>query len=771
MSSSPITPGSFSELNFGDWQMPTQILRTSGEILVNTTTANAQEFPQIATLANGDFAVTWVDGSRIGSLGGDTGAVRAQVFTPGGTPVGQQIAVTPASQDAQESPDVTALTGGRFVLTWGDKHGGIGIDIDVKEQLFEADGTPVGSAVTVNTVTTDLQHSQSTTALAGGGYVVTWNDNSSPSVKARIFDANGTPTTAEILVHTGGQEPHVATLSNGFVIAWLQSASPQRTVETQRFDANGATVGSEMTADTVANSGLLSPDVTVLSNGGYVVTWMAQASGASDYDIKARAFDAAGTALGSEFLVNTATTGDQSSQKVTALSGGGFVVTWNDNSGGVGGATGDNDSWAVKAQVFDAGGTKVGSELLVNTATAGAQDSQQIVALSNGDFVVTWDDNNGHPQGNVGAYDVKAQVFDASGTKVGSELLVNTALAGDQLLAKVTALSDGGFAVTWQDGSHGVGGASGDTDGNAIKAQIFSVHDGQPAVANDFNHDGLSDILWRHSSGAVSEYQMNGTTILDGGGFVSQPATSWSIKGTGDFNGDGFTDILWHNLDGTTSEYQMNGTAILDQGGFISNPGTDWNIQGVGDFNGDGLSDILWRRNDGTVREDFMHGTSIIGGGVVSQPSAGWNIQGVGDFNGDGHSDILWRNNDGTVAEYLMNGTDIIGGGFVSKPGSDWTILGVGDFNGDHHDDILWRNTDGTVSEYLMNGTAITGGGYVSQPGNDWTVQKVADYNGDGHADILWRHDSGVVSEYLMNGTTIIGGGFVSQPDHSWVIQ
>ena len=88
----------------------------------------------------------------------------------------------------------------------------------------------------------------------------------------------------------------------------------------------------------------------------------------------------------------------------------GFVVTWDDYSHGVGGATGDDSGFALKAQVFAANGAKIGPELLVNTTTLDNQDHSQITALPNGGFAVVWhDDSSG------GATDrgpaVKAQVF------------------------------------------------------------------------------------------------------------------------------------------------------------------------------------------------------------------------------------------------------------------------------------------------------------------------------------------------------------------------
>jgi len=63
-------------------------------------------------------------------------------------------------------------------------------------------------------------------------------------------------------------------------------------------------------------------------------------------------------------------------------------------------------------------------------------------------------------------------------TRVGQEIFVNTA-TGDSLAPQITTLSNGGFVVTWEDFSEGVGGAGGDTDGFAVKAQVFAA-DGTP---------------------------------------------------------------------------------------------------------------------------------------------------------------------------------------------------------------------------------------------------------------------------------------------------
>ena len=63
--------------------------------------------------------------------------------------------------------------------------------------------------------------------------------------------------------------------------------------------------------------------------------------------------------IGSEFLVNSQTVGNQSSSNVTSLANGNFLVTWQDQMG-------DNSGYGIKAQIFAADGSRIGSEFLVN---------------------------------------------------------------------------------------------------------------------------------------------------------------------------------------------------------------------------------------------------------------------------------------------------------------------------------------------------------------------------------------------------------------------
>ena len=118
---------------------------------------------------------------------------------------------------------------------------------------------------------------------------------------------------------------------------------------------------------------------------------------------------------------------------------------------------------------------KTGSEILVNTSIDRDQFDQKVTTLADGAFVVTWVDRSF--SGEVGSFTsaVKAQVFTADGDRSGPEILVNTATPSDQVEPQITALANGGFVVTWADLSLGVGGATGDSSGNAVKAQVFAA--------------------------------------------------------------------------------------------------------------------------------------------------------------------------------------------------------------------------------------------------------------------------------------------------------
>jgi len=200
----------------------------------------------------------------------------------------------------------------------------------------------------------------------------------------------------------------------------------------------------------------------------------------------------------------------------------------------------------------------------------------------------------------------------------------------------------GGATAAWtMNGSSIVNSAFLNVNGTVIAPDsTWSV-----AGMGDFNGDRRSDLMWRNSvTGELTEWQLNSAAIINApdvnvGGFGLRPDASWSIAGIGDFNGDGDADMLWRNSNGTVSEWLMNGASVVD-GSAITYQGTavnvaaNWKVVEIGDFNGDGDADLLWRdSNTGQLAEWLMNGnvltasTALKSNSVTVNPDLSWTTQ------------------------------------------------------------------------------------------------------------------------------------------------
>jgi hypothetical protein len=311
----------------------------------------------------------------------------------------------------------------------------------------------------------------------------------------------------------------------------------------------------------------------------------------------------------------------------------------------------------------------------------------------------------------------------------------------------------------------------------------------QSVAHNDFNGDGISDVLWRHeSTGNVTDWlgKLNGGFGGNTDAAWNNASLAWTVAGTGDFNGDGRADILWRSASGEVTNWLGR-----TDGGFTGNIAnadnhvdSNWQIVGTGDFNGDGRDDILWQSSDGTVTDWLGQANGSFIGNIANAENhvdSGWTVAGTGDFNGDGRADVLWRNQiTGNVTDWLGQAN----GGFAGNTDAAWNnaslswhIAGVGDFNGDGRSDILWKNDNGEVTNWLGR----PDGGFAGNIANadnhvdgGWGVVEVGDFNGDGFDDVLWQNSDGTVTDWLGQTNGSFAGNLANADNHvdtGWVVQ
>ncbi len=285
-----------------DWGVMAQRYNADGtaagsNFRINSTTASTQYMPSIAGLNDGGFIATWENGATVSK----------QRYNADGTKSGIESAVNLTADSGSPSPSVTSLVDGGYVVTWKGWNGQYGYAI--KGQRYAATGAKQGGEFEINTDKTEYYHeSPSITALYDGGFVVTWQSNNQDGANYGIygqrFDLNGAEVGAEFQINTktAGEQsnPSATTLADGgFVVTW-QSAGQDGDgfgVYGQRFDAAGVAVGVEFRVNTYITNGQSNASVTALNDGGFVVSWDSVGQDGAGSGIFAQRFDAAGNKI------------------------------------------------------------------------------------------------------------------------------------------------------------------------------------------------------------------------------------------------------------------------------------------------------------------------------------------------------------------------------------------------------------------------------------------------------------------------------------------
>ena len=335
---------------------------------VNTYTHAYQDWPHVAVGPQGDFVVVW---QSMYSAGSDARqSIHGQRFDDSGTPIGSQFQVNSYTTDVQLLPTAALSSEGQFVVVWFSwgaddpvNSGG-----SVQGQRFDDSGTPDGGEFQVNTYWTNWQRYPVVAADGQGDFVAVWQsigsfgtDDSGGSVQAQLYEADGTLDGGQFQVntYTTSLQYRPALAVNGpgsFVVAWQSYGSSGTdtdgwSIQAQRFDPTGATVGDQFQVNTYTTNNQSKTDVGLDSEGSFVVVWESRGSPGTDtsyLSIQGQFYDATGKPVGGQFQVNTYTYQDQRRPAVSNVDPeGNFVVVWESLS-----SDGPDTDWSVQAQRF-----------------------------------------------------------------------------------------------------------------------------------------------------------------------------------------------------------------------------------------------------------------------------------------------------------------------------------------------------------------------------------------------------------------------------------
>ncbi|TWF58629.1 calcium-binding protein [Neorhizobium alkalisoli] len=383
--------------------------RLGGEMVMRGINGAYSGVPQATQLKNGNIVVTWIE-TLDDPIFTNGAHVRAQIFNTSGQPVSNVLAVDTVSSFKTVDPDVVATGDGGFVISFGIDASGPNFD-EVYARAYDANGTPRGIDKVLNTKSNDFDELVTkSAALSNGNSVVIWNseaaidDGSSDGqnqIRASIFDSHGKVIKSDI-----GLTPHfggaggvwsdsenfgyavAARSGGGFAVANLDWSASTKDLHKQIFFSAYDASGKQIIKPIVIFD---KPDVpgdiemAQLATGQYVVTWTQDSMVKSEVadDAYAMILSSTGKPISKVFTVgfDVDKYDEQADVSVAALSGGGFVITYNSDSI-------DADDEGIAGMVFGRG-SGVADNLKVDASgtIAGLGGNDRLTGNSLGNFL------------------------------------------------------------------------------------------------------------------------------------------------------------------------------------------------------------------------------------------------------------------------------------------------------------------------------------------------------------------------------------------------
>ncbi len=368
-----------------------QITLTGTETQVNTTTANSQIEAAVSIDTAGNAVVVWSSFLQ----DSDDYGIYFQRYDATGAAAGSETAVNTSFSGGQRHPDVTSSDAG-YTIVWQDETTD-GDGYGIYRRSYNASGSAISSQARVNSTTTGNQQLPQVASDVDGNFTVVWmsegTDGDDYGIYRRRYLANTAALESQVLVNatTAGYQGHPAIGMNHSgvgVIAWQSADTDDHGIYAQVYDNSGVVTVSEFLVNSTETGNQQNPAVAVNNNGDFMIVWSSMDQDGDHYGIYGQLFNSSGTAIGSEFLINSTTASTQDNASIAATSSGSFVVSWT-------GFDSDGDKAGVYARTFGPTGTAAGTEVQINTTTNEYQQLSDVAVFTEThNAVIAWQDGN-----------------------------------------------------------------------------------------------------------------------------------------------------------------------------------------------------------------------------------------------------------------------------------------------------------------------------------------------------------------------------------------
>ncbi len=263
---------------------------------VNTYTKDQQADPAVAALPDGSAIITW---SSYGQDGSMWGVFARKMSAKGAGSPAKEFQVNQYTKYNQRKPAVATLANGNYVISWVSEQERFYNSVDIYARVFTAAGAPVTDEIPVNSGAYPCD-TPDVAPLNDGGFTVVWAQKdlavatNSWDIWGRAFSASGSPEASDFRINTylyGDQyRPKIAAGPSGSLVVWTSMAQDgDREGVFGRFLQGGTAVsGSEMRINTTTVSQQIHPAVAWDGVNNFLVVW-AGFAGASGFDLYGQA--------------------------------------------------------------------------------------------------------------------------------------------------------------------------------------------------------------------------------------------------------------------------------------------------------------------------------------------------------------------------------------------------------------------------------------------------------------------------------------------------
>ena len=367
--------------------------------------------------ADGSYLAVWISGATI----------RGQRFNADGSHEDGQFQIASGGM-APQDVSATLLSNGQTILAWVENGSTYALRLG-------ANGAVIGTLQNLGSTMVLNQHAPQVYDIGNGDYSVLYKgqrQGDHVDILAQTTVAGATVTKVPVASANNSHHAFVVLGNETFIILYhnpnaIQLEDVTHLGETKYITRTDASAPHNHSA-------------TALADSKFVVAWQDSATVGGTSVIKVQVFDADRDPIGAAVSFATPA-GDVGDLAVTQLSDGGFALLLTINNGT------DDDVYVASCS---ADGTILIEPSLVGTSAAGDQTAPDVVALANGEFVVSWLDsthsllmteffNGEEPTPNLAPTDIQLAIG-------GTTALVQENKAGGTVVATVTADDDGGTA-------------------------------------------------------------------------------------------------------------------------------------------------------------------------------------------------------------------------------------------------------------------------------------------------------------------------------------